>query len=67
MQQPKYPSVTVELVGHDGNAFAILGRVRRAMKEGKVPQTEIDAFLVEAASGNYEQLIQTCMKWVDVR
>ena len=29
---PKYPNITVELVGKDGNAFNILGICRRAMK-----------------------------------
>jgi hypothetical protein len=27
----RYPDVRVRLVGTDGNAFAVLGRVRRAM------------------------------------
>ena len=27
----RYPDFTVRLVGEDGNAFAILGRVRRAL------------------------------------
>jgi hypothetical protein len=63
----KYPNVKVKLVGKDGNAFAILGSVRVALKKAKVPQTEIDAFLSEAMSGNYDNLLQTCMKWVDVK
>ena len=29
----KYPEIKVELVGQDGNAFAILSRVGKAMKE----------------------------------
>ena len=28
----KYPNVKVQLVGQDGNAFAILGNVQRAMR-----------------------------------
>lgn len=29
----KYPDVEVELCGQDGNAFAILGRVARALRQ----------------------------------
>lgn len=30
---PKYPNITVQLTGHDSNAFMILGLCRRAAKE----------------------------------
>jgi hypothetical protein len=30
--EPKYPHVKVKLVGHDGNAFTVLGRVTQAMR-----------------------------------
>jgi hypothetical protein len=32
MTLPKFPNVTVKLVGEDGNAFAILGKVMNALK-----------------------------------
>jgi hypothetical protein len=60
-----YPHVHVSLVGEDGNAFSILGRVIKAMRRGKVPQDKIDEFKREATSGDYNKLLQTCMKWVD--
>ena len=63
----KYPKVKVKLVGQDGNAHAIIGRVQKAMRNAKVPPAEIAAFRVEATSGDYNKLLQTCMKWVDVR
>jgi len=63
----KYPDITVKLVGSDGNAFAILGKVSGAMRRaGNVPKEEIDAFMEEATSGDYDHLLATCMKWVDV-
>jgi hypothetical protein len=34
---PKYPKVTVKLVGKDANAFGILGKVATAMDEAGVP------------------------------
>lgn len=60
----KYPNIKVRLTGKDGNAFFILGRVKEAMKKGKVPNDEVTAFLEEAMSGDYNHLLATCMKWV---
>jgi len=62
----KYPDITVKLVGSDGNAFAVLGKVSGAMRRANVPKEEIDAFQKEATSGDYDHLLVTCMKWVDV-
>jgi hypothetical protein len=58
--------VTVELSGHDGNAFAILGRVQAALRNAGASQDAIRAFLSEAKSGDYDHLLQTCMKYVNV-
>jgi len=66
MSEPKYPEIEVELVGGDGNAFAVLGTVQRAMKHAHVPAAEISAFFSEATGGDYDHLLQTCMKWVSV-
>jgi hypothetical protein len=63
---PKY-DIPVKLVGTDGNAFALMGKVSKALKANKVPQAEIDQFYNEATSGDYNHLLVTCMKWVDVR
>ena len=62
----KYPEIEVDLVGTDGNAFALIGKVRQALKENGVSKQEIDDFSKEATSGNYNHLLQTCMKWVNV-
>jgi hypothetical protein len=65
--EPKYPHVKVQLVGKDGNAFAILGRVTQAMRRHGVEKLEIDAFMQEATSGDYNDLLATAVRWVDVR
>lgn len=65
--QVKYPEVKVELVGQDGNAFAIIGRVSQALRRAGVKSEEVDAFRTEAMSGDYNHLLGTCMKWVDVQ
>jgi len=63
----RYSNVTVKLVGEDGNAFAILGRVQRALRKAGVPDDEIKQFLAEAKSGDYNHLLATVMDWVEVK
>ena len=62
----RHPEITVRLVGTNGNAFAVLGTVNRAMKQAGVPQSERDEFMSEATAGDYDQLLATCMRWVEV-
>jgi hypothetical protein len=63
---PKYPGITVPLTGTDGNAYAILGKVRRALCQAHVPDEERQAFMQEARQGSYDELLQTVMRWVEV-
>jgi len=63
---PKFPEVEVELTGEDGNAFAILGRVSKALKRAGVEKSDIDEFMAEAMNGDYEHLLQTVMATVAV-
>ena len=63
---PKYPEIEVQLLGTDANAFAIMGAVTQAMRRGGIGKEERDAFMDEAMSGDYDHLLQTCMKWVSV-
>ncbi len=69
----KYPQIQVQLTGRDGNAFAVIGTVMGSLRrakddEGKrlVSDSQIDEFIEECESGDYDHLLQTCMKWVDV-
>ncbi len=62
----KYPDISVELIGQNGNAFAIIGAVSKALRRAEVSQAEIILFQKEAMSGNYDHLLQTCMRWVEV-
>jgi len=61
----KYPDVTVQLSGLDGNAFAIMGRVTKALADGGVEKAERTKFQEECMSGDYDHLLQTCLRWVD--
>ncbi len=62
----RHPEIEVQLSGEDGNAFAILGRMQRALRNSGVPQAEVEAFLSEATSGDYDDLLACCAKWVSV-
>jgi hypothetical protein len=63
---PKYPAITVPLTGTDGNAYAVLGQVLRALRRAGVSKAERDAFVQEATAGDYDGLLQTVMRWVEV-
>ena len=64
---PKYPDITVTLTGQDGNAFAVLGRCREAAAEAGLSDDEITAFMNKAMAGDYDHLLQTAMRWFDIR
>ena len=45
------------LIGVNGNAFSIMGYVRQAMKETGFTKDEIEAYIKDATSGNYDHLL----------
>ena len=57
---------TVKLVGNDGNAFVILGSCSRAARKAGWSKDQIKTFTDEATSGDYDNLLCTCMKYFDV-
>jgi hypothetical protein len=63
----KYPDVKVQLVGGDGNAIVIIGTVSKALRQAGVPADEVKQFQGEAMSGDYDNVLATCMAWVDVQ
>ena len=56
----------VQLIGQDGNAFAIMGRVKQALKSAGSDKEYIDKYLSEATSGDYDHLIVVSMEYVEV-
>ena len=57
--------IKVKLIGEDGNAFYILGKVSRELR--KAGETELaKAFIEEAMKGDYDHLLRTCMQVVKV-
>jgi hypothetical protein len=62
---PKY-DVEVQLSGNDGNAFAVMGAVKSALKEAGASKDELDQYLADSMSGDYDNLLRVAMEWVEV-
>ncbi len=57
---------TVKLVGEDGNAFSIMGRVKQSLRRAGADKEYIDKYLKEATVGDYDHLLVASMNYVDV-
>jgi hypothetical protein len=67
VKEPRYPDVCVPLIGEDGNAVAIMGRVTQALRrQAKVKEAELNEFRMQCMSGDYDNLLQTVQEWVTV-
>jgi len=64
--KPKFSQVTVQLVGQDGNAFTVLGLVQKAMHKAGISKADIEAFTTEATAGDYNHLLATVVRTVEV-
>lgn len=66
----RYPTITVDILSkkndNAGNVFNLLSEVTKAMMKHKVPVDEIQEFVNDAISNDYDHFLQTCMKWVNV-
>lgn len=61
------PRPVCRLIGTDGNVFAIIGKVRRTLREAGQPQRAI-AFSERAfQSRSYDEVLQLCMEYVEVQ
>ena len=59
-----HTKVQVKLVGEDGNAFAILGRVSKALRRSGQPEAAKE-YLERAVTGDYDHLLQVTLEYVD--
>lgn len=55
----------VKLIGKDGNAFFIIGTVKKALVKAGMNQ-EAKEFMEKATSGDYNNLLRVVMDFVDV-
>jgi hypothetical protein len=59
-------NINVSLIGHDGNAFSIMGAVTKAMRRAGVSREEQNQYFEEATSGDYNHLLAVTSKWVEI-
>lgn len=53
----------LDLVGIDGNAFAVMGAVSRALRRAGNPPAVVDAYRKEATAGDYDNLLAVSMAY----
>ena len=62
MSNEPITNIHLKLTGEDGNAFFILGRARQALRRAR--RSDLwEQFNKEATSGDYTNLLATCMKY----
>lgn len=54
-----------DLIGLDGNAFAIMGYVRRALIESG-HGNKVEEYFAKAKSGNYDNLVVVSLDYIDI-
>lgn len=59
-----HTKVKVKLVGEDGNAFSIIGRVLKALKRSDQPEAAAE-YLERARSGDYDNLLRVTLEYID--
>jgi len=57
----------VKLIGSNGNAFAVMGKIKQALKKSGADKEYIDQYISEAMSGNYDNLLVVSMEYVDIQ
>lgn len=63
----KYPNVSVELSGSDGNIFMVIGKVRATMRRAGISNKEIEEFSEGVNSTkSYDEALQFIMSQVEV-
>ncbi|HDR17014.1 MAG TPA: hypothetical protein ENN79_16305 [Desulfobacteraceae bacterium] len=59
-------NVKAKLLGENGNAYYILGKVCQALRDAGYDKAFIDDYITQATSGDYDTLLQTTMAFVKV-
>lgn len=62
---PRY-DIEVQLTGVDGNAWMVMGVVRKALRRAGVSTVEIEKYSEESMSGDYDNLLAVAFRWVSV-
>jgi len=65
--QPPVEKPCVQIIDVDGNAFAIMGKVKQALKRAGADQEYIKQYISEAICGDYDNLLAVTMDYVDIQ
>jgi hypothetical protein len=63
---PKYSRVKVQVTGPHAGFLSTVAAVQAAMRRAGVPLQELSNFYADAAEENEDNLLPTCLRWVDV-
>lgn len=58
--------IEVQLTGTDGNVFALLGKVGKALRRGGFPELEKELTSRVFAASSYDEALQLMMEYVEV-
>lgn len=61
----KKVKVKLDLVGLDGNSFALMGAFQRQARKEKWTQEEINAVLTKCRSGDYDNLLRVLFDYCE--
>ena len=56
----------IDLSQVDGNAYAIMGAAQRILKRAGATPEELEEYLKDSMSSDYEHLVETVGKWLVV-
>lgn len=62
----KYPEITVQLTGMDGNAMSVIAAVSKALKRAGLPDAATDFVNAAIDCESYDDLLRLCMNTVAV-
>lgn len=63
--RPTSPTTSSDLVGVDGNAFAVMGTTSKLLTRAGATREFTNAYMKEAMSGDYDHLIATSVAYLD--
>ena len=63
---PRYPHVRAHVAGAYGGLYPTVAVVQAAMRRAGIPLEELSNFCAEAAEAQEDNLLRTCLRWVDV-
>ena len=64
MAIPEDQRPTVRLLGEDGNAYAIMGRVTSALRKAGFDNEVVKTYQKEATAGDYDTLLRVTLGYV---